>query len=410
MAPVRDFVFNTIEHYYTKSDLKLDVKSEEALSDFINNPQALILQSFVKNGEVLLYSKIQDDKNKSIVFYKTSAQELLREDSLNNINILTLSCNAAESLYQIWRQIYTPLLAVGNDLYSSKLQKNLSELESNLRILAHGVGNTNVNVILSIEDELEYWRTVGEKRDASKKEREAASNFCELFEDVLEEIRLIQSGTMTEIRESAENIGGILDDVWRAATMPYKQDRMVHIFDVIGYTICNTIQNAFSDINLWKVQGEGKDSELLNLLSDSLKVIQTWNSACESLTDTYWPNYALHAWNGKPYVPPFCLSFQTRLTQIYDIRSIHSQLNKLLSTNERAELQTNLLFAPFENINIWMHNGPNATWDAALSKFSVSLRPSETKVAEKLKPRLHNISTKQVKYNHRNKGINGEPS
>lgn len=39
---------------------------------------------------------------------------------------------------------------------------------------------------------------------------------------------------MSEIRESAENIGGILDDVWRFTTMPYKQDRMVHVFDIIG--------------------------------------------------------------------------------------------------------------------------------------------------------------------------------
>lgn len=40
--------------------------------------------------------------------------------------------------------------------------------------------------------------------------------------------------TMSEIREATENIGGLLDDVWRLTTFPYSQDRMVHMFDIIG--------------------------------------------------------------------------------------------------------------------------------------------------------------------------------
>ena len=55
-----------------------------------------------------------------------------------------------------------------------------------------------------------------------------------------------------------------------------------------------------------------------------------------------------------------------------------------------------ILVLLFVGINIWMCNGPNPGWDTAVSKFSTSLRPAETKIAEKLKPRLYNISTKQV--------------
>ncbi|CAH0628959.1 unnamed protein product [Chrysodeixis includens] len=398
MLPIRDLIITTIENYCSKSNLQIDRKSEEALSDFINNPQVLIIQSFINDQSICLYTKIQNEKNKSIVFYKTSAQELVKDDAAHNINILTLSNNTAESLYQIWRQIYTPLLAAGNDLYSNKLQKNLSDLESNLRILAHGKGNTNIYVVLTIQDELEYWKVLGQKRDANKHEKEAASSFCELFEDIIEELRTIQSCPMDEVRESAENIGGILDDVWRFTTLPYAQERMVHVFDIIGHEMCSVIQKSVSTSDLWKVYNNSKDSEILTLLSECLKVIQTWNSACESLTETYWPNYALHTWTGKPYVPQFCVNFQTRLKEIHDIRSTHCQLNKLLTNNERLELQTHQLFLPFESINIWMCNGPNPGWETAVSRFSTSLRPAETKVAEKLKPRLHNISTKQMLY------------
>lgn len=157
-----------VEQYYNTTDLKLNENSEDALTDFINNPQILIIQGYMKQDNIYLQTRvsiykiikllfqlfpcsinwfafvlensyniyflynrgqrsrwqpplvsflniinfqIKDDKNKSIVFYKTSAQELLHDDAVHNINILTLSSNTAETLYQIWRQVYTPLLA-----------------------------------------------------------------------------------------------------------------------------------------------------------------------------------------------------------------------------------------------------------------------------------------------------------
>ncbi|KAJ2950705.1 hypothetical protein O0L34_g8965 [Tuta absoluta] len=396
---IREFVINTAEKYYTKSHLEVNDKGEDAINDFVNSSQVLLLQGFLENDSHLnLYTKIHDDKKKSIVFYKTSAQELSYQDGVKNINIITLSSSAAESLYQILRQIYSPLLSHGNDLFSSKLQKNLSELESNLRILTHGKGDGNVNVILSIDDELDYWKTIGQRKDASKKEKEAAATFSELFEDLCEETRTMQSSPMAEMREAVENMGGILDDVWRFTVVPYSQDRMTHIFDVCGHIVCSTIQKVLSSIDIWKVHNSPKDNETLTLLSDGLKAIQTWTSACKSLTETYWPNYALHPWTGKSYVPTFCLNFQNRIKEIHDLRSIHNQLIKLLSNNERAELMTGQLFEPFQNINVWICNGPNQTWEAAVSRFSVNLRPAEVKVAEKLKPRLYNTSTKQMLY------------
>lgn len=80
--------------------------------------------------------------------------------------------------------------------------------------------------------------------------------------------------------------------------------------------MCSVIQKTVTTSELWKVHNNNKDSEILTLLSDCLKVIQTWNSACETLTETYWPNYALHTWTGKPYVPQFCVNFQTRLKEV----------------------------------------------------------------------------------------------
>lgn len=69
-------------------------------------------------------------------------------------------------------------------------------------------------------------------------------------------------------------------------------------------------------MDLWDVRDETKDFEILTTVSDSLNVIRTWTSACKSLTETYWTNYALHPWNGEPYVPSFCINFQNRLKEV----------------------------------------------------------------------------------------------
>lgn len=55
VVPIYVFVS---EHYYNKSNLKLNEKSEDALSDFINNPQTLIIQGFMNNENIFLHSKV----------------------------------------------------------------------------------------------------------------------------------------------------------------------------------------------------------------------------------------------------------------------------------------------------------------------------------------------------------------
>ncbi|XP_038213294.1 cytoplasmic dynein 2 heavy chain 1 [Zerene cesonia] len=397
MSDIREFILTTIANFY-KSPFKLNENCEELLLEFIHNSQVLLLQTCLNNELLVFYNKIEPNTTTSIIFYKTIADTLTGDDAIQNINILTLTRSAEESLYQILRQIYSPLLASGDDLYSIKLHKNLSELETNLRVLTHGKGGSNINVILSINDEVDYWKTVSHSQDTNKKEREAASSFCVLFEDISEEIRSLQIGNMQEIRDTAENVAGILDDIWRYTLMPYAQDRMIHIFDIIGHVLCNVIQNALSKVELWKPFDGLKDSQILVLLSEGLNAVHMWISACKSLTETYWPNYALHAWKGKPYIPTFCGNFQRRLQEIHDIRSTYNQLSKLLTATEKAELNTDQLFKPFQNINVWICNGPSTSWENTVSQFSANLRPAEAKIAEKLKPRLHNTSTKQMLY------------
>ncbi|CAG9791906.1 unnamed protein product [Diatraea saccharalis] len=234
MSLIRKFILSTTEYFFNRSDLSFNKKAEEALSDFIHHSQTLLLQSYICDDILMIHTKIQFDQKKSIIFYKSKALELDSDKCVEYINLITVTNNAAESLYQVVKQIYSPLLANDYDLYSNKLQKNLSDLESNLRIITHGKAKENTNVILTIEDEVEYWKSIADKNDATKKDREIASAYHDLFEDICEELRLMQASTVSEMREPTENIGGILDDIWRFTTVTYSEDRMIHIINIIG--------------------------------------------------------------------------------------------------------------------------------------------------------------------------------
>lgn len=56
--------------------------------------------------------QIKCNRNKSIIFYKTSAKELVEEDAASHLNIITLSDAPAESLYHVLKQVYSPLFTV----------------------------------------------------------------------------------------------------------------------------------------------------------------------------------------------------------------------------------------------------------------------------------------------------------
>ncbi|XP_039746175.1 cytoplasmic dynein 2 heavy chain 1-like [Pararge aegeria] len=399
MSAIREFILSATEKFYNLPALKVEGSNEDALMDFLHTAQTLVLQTYIGvDHKITFITPIQGYLKKCIIFYKTSSVALLEDDALNNINIITMSGGVAVSLYQILRQIFSPLLTLDDDLYSNKVQKNLLDLQTNLRVVAHGKGDENMKVILSIDDEVEYWKSLGQNKDANKKEREAASAFCVLFEDICEEIRSLQSSPMQEGRDTVENIAGILDDIWRYTAFPYSQDRIIHVFDIIGHVICTVLQKAVLNVDIWTVCDGVKDNEIVALLSEGLNAAQTWISACNSLTVTYWPNYALHAWKGKSYIPIHCNNFEARLKEIHNIRSTFNQLSKLLTKSERAELNTDKMFEPFKNINIWIYNDPNQIWENAFARFSANLRPTESKIAEKLKPRMQNASTKQMLY------------
>jgi hypothetical protein len=55
------------------------------------------------------------------------------------------------------------------------------------------------SVILTIDDEVQYWKTIAESNETSKKNKEIASSFYDLFEDISEEIRYSKKQNLVKL-------------------------------------------------------------------------------------------------------------------------------------------------------------------------------------------------------------------
>lgn len=114
------------------------------------------------------------------------------------------------------------------------------------------------------------------------------------------------------MEECLENIHNCLDDVWKIEEIEYPQNRMKHLFEVIGNEIIKLIQRTTCDMNIW-----GGDSiENISTLRICKKICNKWTKICEQLTLLYWPNYLIHKWVGSKYSPENLISFSNHTDRV----------------------------------------------------------------------------------------------
>lgn len=62
-------------------------------------------------------------------------------------------------------------------------------------------------------------------------------------------------------------------------------------------------------------------NEANEILLQCISATNKWRSSCRELTEIFWPNYSLHMWNGKPYVPQNLNNLVKRLEEVIYIRT-----------------------------------------------------------------------------------------
>ena len=83
-------------------------------------------------------------------------------------------------------------------------------------------------------------------------------------------------------------------------------------------------------------------------------------------------------WKESPYVDNYLENIIGRMTEIFELRSQHDELLRLLTTEEREEMKVEGFFSPFRKINSFYTNEMLAdTWKNAKRQYERMLEPAE---------------------------------
>ncbi|XP_056634261.1 cytoplasmic dynein 2 heavy chain 1 [Diorhabda sublineata] len=359
------------------------------------------LQNFLEMENVLtLYAIIEEvDLNKRIKFFRTVNEHLLQ-----HVQTTTLSGTPALALYQSLN-IYSPLLQQKDQ---SSLQKQITILQNDLRsaiftdrptkLIDQQISDySSLTVVTSLEHEITYWSTM----KPSKRDR-LTQSACTFFKDSMStiagEFSIIDALSTADVESLLEKSHSVLDDLWRNDP-PYPKDRMKHIMDIIASELQKYHCHKLKQYNLW----DSEYSEISEALFQEIALGDKWLTSCKQLTEIFWPNYGLNPWKDKVYQPFELTNTVAVLRKILEIRTLHKQLIKLLTSQEKLELKTQDMLQCFKDIDVSVLSGDtNCSLAKAEKQFEYMIQPAEKRIAIKLKKQLAtlNHNTRQLIYEY----------
>ncbi|XP_068082912.1 cytoplasmic dynein 2 heavy chain 1 [Anabrus simplex] len=346
-----------------------------------------------------------ENSDRVLVFFKICPDVITQENIHRNIFVSSMVDSPLSALYHALERVYAPAL-LKDDKWSQecdpKLQDLIVQLESGLRSMLHKTDplsyqnvkrNENVLVIMSPEDEVSYWSTMANST-TRRDQRERSTAFYNALEPLGKDFSTLDSIALPDVDDVIETAHNSLDDLWKLEDFPYPQARMDHLLMVTGNTLARYVQNKLKSLKLW----EEPYNQIEESLNQGIAACEKWAVICERLTSLFWPNYSPHPWDGEPFSPKYVKDFISRLREILHLRTLHRQLTRLLSPSEQEELQTKDTFKPFIGLNPIQYNPyTEPLWRTAIKQFESSIRPTEERVALKLKTQLRmNTNTLQL--------------
>ena len=96
-----------------------------------------------------------------------------------------------------------------------------------------------------------------------------------------------------------------------------------------------------------------------------------------------------HPWKGKPHVDTYLEGLITRINEIFELRSQHDELLRLLTIEEQKRLNVDNTFDPFRKINAFYNNQySNHHWNKAKGDYNKILQPMEKEICAKLRKEI----------------------
>ncbi|XP_071452948.1 cytoplasmic dynein 2 heavy chain 1 [Hetaerina americana] len=389
------FSNESLESFESNADLNnfLDDASCYSLCvaiDERNNQKKIVLSNQAVNLE---------KKCNVLVFFKLKPMIITGDNMHDTVFISSMFDSPVSTLYHTIQKVFAPSVLKDDSWgksFDPKLQQLMSQLEQNLKrvLLKQNPQSSqpeemlNLPAIITIEDEVQFWSALARTSDI-KEEQLKAQSFLKILKLVEKDMSSLESASLLDGERVLDDIQNALDDLWKLEDMYYPQQRMEHLMEIIGNEVTGCVQSKFKQRNLWN------DSfmEIEELMNQAIGVCDKWVEACQNLTTLFWPNYKFHPWRGSCCIPVFLVKLKTRLQEILQVRTMHRQLVRLLSSSEQENLRTKDAFLPFSGMNPVQFNPyTDPLWQVAMKRFEDVLAPAEAKVASKLRTQLNNLA------------------
>lgn len=194
-------------------------------------------------------------------------------------------------------------------------------------------GLTDVGGVSSEEDftlgiitplnEYQFWsETANLSNKLSSKER--AQFFQEQLQSLVTEYGQIDSLSFPEdILELIEETREVLGNLWQQTQHePYPQSRMIHLLEVISYSISHCIQRKLSGLDYWS--GQFKEVDLK--LQEGLLICKRWVESAEALTTQEWKQYqSTHPWTGEGFISNTITQMINRIEEVHNYSTCNSK-------------------------------------------------------------------------------------
>ncbi|GFR12638.1 cytoplasmic dynein 2 heavy chain 1 [Trichonephila clavata] len=375
----------------------------EALDTFLDSKNCLLLSAYVdgfgEKREILLCNKVEPkgSSDRVLIFFKRQPDTVTPDNILSGIFITSMVDSPISSFYHVVKEVFAPVL-LKDERWSRqvnpKLQSLLGHLENglavSLRVTDASVDEPANRDVLSIIftplDEYKYWEELQESLPTPQ-QKERANFFCKILQPFEIAFNSLERMPYGEFKDSLDNAFNILDDLWKQDehSPGFPASRMENLMDIIGNCTVNYIQSKMEDINLWT----GKFSIVEDQLLQGIDLCESWIDSCQKLTGLFWSNYAPHPWKKKIFIPSYLDNFCKRLNEILQLRCVHSQVNNLLNSEEKALLEIDKALKPLSSLNALNYNPyTEALWAASVAQYDQNMQSARKRVAAKLREQL----------------------
>ncbi|KAJ3189734.1 Cytoplasmic dynein 2 heavy chain 1 [Gaertneriomyces sp. JEL0708] len=384
---VQDWVVEAVHPYFRSGDRAalssaLDARTFEQFV-VARNIQLIFVYQDTQDGSYKVVHDLPDAVKEAqfcVAVAKTRPVEISTNNVQETLQIHPLRTSPTSSLYHAIHDVFAPLLLRHSDSgLDEKLKRLLAELDAglamSLRDAARADDDENINGIMSLQDEWEFW-----ERNAAPQAR--ARVFLDGLRPIKAAFDSLSSVPISEMPDFLASLQDNLDDLWRVDSFLYPEGRMRHLLNLLTDQLVGYVQEQLLPFN---VMIEPLD-RIEPCIRAGISVCTDWASTTTSLTARIWPYYTLHPWNTPSFKHDDCHRLKERLCEILSLKATHGLIVELLQFDDQRELNIDDKLEAFGSVNALLTNRHSESrWKAAVARYYNDIERVEQRAALQLR-------------------------